>query len=76
MYEAAQNSGKEERSGWGMQIRGEKGAGSGWGLRTSARGEGARKGKTGGGRGGGGQSKEVAEIANKQQKPEQRHFKI
>lgn len=50
MYEAAQNSGKEEWSGWGMQIRGEKGAGSGWGL--SARGEGARKGKTGGGRGG------------------------
>lgn len=50
MYEAAQNSGKEERSGWGMQIRGEKGAGSGWGL--SARGEGARKGKTGGGWGG------------------------
>lgn len=55
-----------------MQIRREKEEGSEWGLRTSSRSEGARKGKTGGGI----QSKEVAEIANEKQKPQQRYFKI
>lgn len=55
-----------------MQIRWKKGAGSRWGQGRSLRSEEAHRGETGGRK----QNTEVAEIANKRERPEQRYFRI